>query len=108
MNSSESDHLSAKLRTWKVEPQIPASFQREVWQRISARGSARTEAFLPQLWALISAQLARPQYGFILVVVSLAAGLGVARVQAQDAKAKQWMALENRYAASIDPLAMNR
>lgn len=108
MKSSDSDELSAKLRTWKVAPQVPTGFQREVWQRIATRQTAREEAFWPSLWRALLTQLARPQYAFAVILVSLSAGLGFAHVQAQDANAKQWKALETRYAASVDPLSMAR
>lgn len=108
MNTPDSDELSAKLRTWTVEPQIPGSFQREVWQRIAVRQTARQEALWPQLAAWVSAQLARPRYALALVIVALSAGIGVAHVQAQDTNAKLAKMLEARYAASVDPLAMSR
>jgi hypothetical protein len=108
MSVSESDDLSAKLRTWKVEPRVPGSFPREVWQRIAARQSAREEAFWPRVLEWFSTQLVRPQYAVALVVVSLSVSLGVAHVQAQETKVKHWKALEDRYAASVDPLAMMR
>ena len=108
MNHFESDELSAKLRAWKVEPQVPGSFSREVWQRIAARQTAREEAFWPRVVQWFSTQLVRPQYATALVVLSLSVSIGVAHVQAQETKAKHWKQLEARYAASVDPLAMSR
>ena len=108
MNDSDFEDLSARLRTWTVEPQVPASFPREVWQRIAARQTMRDEAFWPRVAQWFSTQLARPRYALALVAVSLSAGLGLAHVQAQDANAKHWKTLEARYAASVDPLAMAR
>ena len=108
MNSFDPDDLSAKLRAWKVEPQVPASFQREVWQRIAIRQTAREEAFWPNLARWFFRQLTRPQYAFAFVLLSLTAGLGLAHVQAQDANTRHWKALETRYATSVDPLSMGR
>jgi hypothetical protein len=108
MNSSDPDDLRAKLQAWKVEPQVPTSFQREVWQRIAVRQTAREEVFWPSLARWFFAQLSRPQYAFAVVLVSLSAGLGIAHMQAQDANAKHWKALETRYATSVDPLSMPR
>ena len=102
------DELKTKLETWQVEPQIPAGFQHEVWQRIAARQTMRDEALWPRVAQWFSTQLARPRYALALVAVSLSAGLGLAHVQAQDANAKHWKTLEARYAASVDPLAMAR
>ncbi len=108
MNTPDRDDLSAKLRAWTVEPQVPGSFQREVWQRIAVRQTVRQEAFWPQLVAWVSALLARPQYAVALVIVSLSVSVGVAHVQAQSANATLGKMLEARYATSIDPLAMSR
>lgn len=103
-----SDELSAKLRAWKVEPQVPDSFSREVWQRIAARQTEREEAIWPRVVEWISTQFVRPQYATALLVLSLSASIGLAHVQAASTKAKHWKALEARYAASVDPLAMSR
>lgn len=108
MNTPDPDDLSAKLRTWTVDPQVPGSFQREVWQRIAARQTEREEAFWPCVVHWLSTQLIRPQYATALVVLSLSVSIGVAHVQAQETKAKHWKQLEARYAASVDPLAMSR
>ena len=108
MNTPDHDDLSARLRTWRVEPQVPGSFQREVWQRISTQQAARQEAFWAQLIEWLSARLVRPQYATALVVASLSVSLGLAHVQAQGANAKLEKMLEARYAASVDPLSMSR
>ena len=106
MKDFDSDDLSAKLRAWKVAPQVPGSFQREMWQRIAARQAVREEAFWPKLAPWFSTQLARPQYATALFAITLSASIGLAHVQAQETKAKHWKALEARYAASVDPMAM--
>jgi hypothetical protein len=108
MNDSDSDDLSTKLRAWKVAPVAPASFQREVWQRIAARQTARDDAFWPRAVEWFSTQLIRPRYAVALVALSLSVSVGAALVQAQDANARHWKKLEARYASSIDPLAMMR
>jgi hypothetical protein len=108
MNEPAPDNLTAKLRTWKVEPRVPASFQREVWQRIATRQAARESAFWPRVAQWFSTQFVRPQIAVATVLLSLAASLGVAHVQAQETNAKQRKAVEVRYAASVDPLAMLR
>jgi hypothetical protein len=108
MNTPAPDDLSAKLRTWTVVPQVPNSFQREVWQRIAARQSEREEAFWSRIVQRFSTQLVRPPYATALVVLSLSVSIGVAHVQAQGTKAKHWKELEARYAASVDPLEMSR
>lgn len=106
MKDSLPDGLSAKLRTWKVEPEVPGSFQREVWQRIAARQTMREEALWPKLVRWLITQIARPQYATALFAITLSASIGVAHVQVQGANARHWKALEARYAASVDPMAM--
>jgi hypothetical protein len=108
MNDDDSDGLSAKLRAWKVEPKAPASFQREVWQRIAARQTVRDEAFWPRAARWFFAQLVRPRYAVALVALSLFTSIGAARLQARETNARHWEKLEARYASSIDPLAMTR
>ena len=108
MNDFDPDDLDAKLRAWKVEPHLPASFQREVWQRIGARQAARGENVWFWLPHWIFAQLARPQNAAALVVFSLALSIGLADLQARGANAKQWKQLEARYADSVNPLALTR
>lgn len=106
MNEAGGGELSAKLRTWKVQPEVPTSFQRDVWHRIATRQAGRIEAFWPRTLRLFLHQLARPLYAVALIVLSISASLGVAHVQAREARANQWKVLEARYAASIDPAKM--
>lgn len=108
MNDSDSDELSSKLRAWKVEPKVPSSFQREVWQRIAARQTMGEEAFWPHVMEWFSVQLVRPRYAIALVALSLSTSIGMALLQAQDANAQHWKKLEARYASSIDPFSMMR
>jgi hypothetical protein len=108
MNDSDSDDLSTKLRAWSVQPKAPASFQREVWQRIAARQAARDEAFWPRVTQWFSTQLVRPRYAMALLTLSLSASVSLALLQAHDANARHWKKLEARYESSIDPLAMMR
>jgi hypothetical protein len=108
MNDSDSEELSTKLRAWNVEPKAHASFQREVWQRIAARQTARDEAFWPRVAQWFSAQLARPRYAVALVALSLSASVGMGLLRAQGANARHWKNLEARYESSIDPLVMTR
>ena len=100
------DDLSAKLRAWKVEPAVPGSFQREVWRSIAARQASREAAFWPRLVQWLGGLLVRPHYAAALFVIVFSVAIGVAHVQARDANARHWKALEARYAASVDPLAM--
>jgi hypothetical protein len=108
MSNSQSDDLAAKLRAWKVEPEVPGSFSREVWQRIAARQEVREAAFWPRVVRWFSTELVGPQYATALVILSLSASIGVAHVQAQSTNARTEKMLESRYGTSVDPLAMMR
>jgi hypothetical protein len=108
MNDSDFDELSAKLRVWKVEPRVPASFQREVWQSIAARQAAREAAFWPHVMEWFATQLVRPRYAVALFALSLSISVSLGLLRAQDVNARQWKKLEARYASSIDPLRMGR
>jgi hypothetical protein len=108
MSDSNSEDLSTKLRAWKVTPPVPASFQREVWQRIAARQAACDEAFWPRLMEWFTTQLVRPRYAVALLTLSLSVSVGAGLVHAQGANAQHWKKLEARYASSIDPLEMGR
>ena len=106
MRQIDPDELSAKLRTWKAEPEVPTSFQREVWHRIAVRHAAREAAFWPGVAEWLTHQVARPTFALGLLMVSLTAGVAYAHDRAQDKNARSWKRLEARYVASIDPVAM--
>ena len=108
MRLPDPDDLSTKLRAWKVEPQVPSSFQRQVWQRIALRQAAREEAFWPALLRACSLRLARPAYAVAVFALLLSVGIGFAHREAMEENARNWKALETRYAESVNPLAMAR
>jgi hypothetical protein len=108
VKDSDSDELSAKLRAWRVSPQVPASFHREVWSRIAARQSERDQAVWSRGIEWLVSALLRPRYAVALVVMSTSLSLAAAHIQSQETQAKNWKTLEARYAASINPLAMGR
>jgi hypothetical protein len=100
------DELKRMLRTWKVESEVPRSFNREVWRRIATEERKRNEALLPSLTAWLFSTIAHPKYALALFALSLTASVALAHMEAQETKAQHWKALEARYTASIDPLAM--
>ncbi len=106
MDELEPDDLTAKLQSWRVSPRLPASFQRDVWSRISARQAARRDTFFQRLTRAFGALIVQPQYAVSAVVVSLSLGIGAAHLQARQARNREWKALEERYSVSIDPVAM--
>lgn len=100
------DELKRMLRTWKVEVELPRSFNREVWLRISTEERKRNQALLPSLTAWLFSAIAHPKYALALFALSLTASIALAHMEAQEAKAQYWKALEARYSASINPLVL--
>ena len=99
------DGLRAKLKTWKVEPEIPARFQAEVWARIAARDAARDASPWRQFLRGLLAALDRPAYATAAIALTVVVSLGAARMQSDSANARGLAQLEMRYVNSIDPNA---
>jgi hypothetical protein len=101
------EELRARLRSWRVEAEVPPSFQADVWRKIAAR-QATAEKPSPAVgwigWLL--SQLGRPRYAVPVGLALLTVSLGLARVQADSANGRTWKTLQTRYVVSIDPTAM--
>jgi hypothetical protein len=99
--------LRARLRLWRVQAEVPPSFQADVWRKIAAR-QATAEKPPPAVgwvgWLL--GQLGQPRYAVPVGLALLGVSLGLARVQADSANGRTWRTLEARYVVSIDPMAM--
>lgn len=95
--------LKEKLSAWRVEIEAPAGFQREVWARIAAESAARERAWWHELLAAFTRRMAQPAFAAGLVLLIVSASLAVAHVNASEANAKRWAAIESHYFASLDP-----
>lgn len=95
--------MDPKLQTWKVDPDIPAGFQREVWARIAARGAARRSSW--RRWLPDGMELWKPQCAVPVFALALASSIGLALFQAREANDQAWKDLESRYAVSFNPIA---
>jgi hypothetical protein len=84
------DELKRVLRTWKVEAEVPRSFNHEVWQRIATEERKRSEALLPSLSAWLFSAIVHPKYALALFALSLTASIAVAHMEAQETKAQYW------------------
>jgi hypothetical protein len=100
------DELKARLRAWSVDPQLPDSFQRAVWQRIAVRQSGRKRLVSGWLEEALSVLL-QPRYAAAIGGLMLATSLGLAHLQAQQVNSEHWRVLEARYTASINPEVMS-
>lgn len=104
MNTMEDDPiLKKKLEAWRVDPRIPAGFQREVWQRIAAKETARRSSFKYQFVEWMTSLLLTPRYAAALIIVGAFLGISVAQVEAMNANSKSSKYLETRYIGTIDP-----
>lgn len=99
------EDLDKILEAWKVEPEIPARFQANVWARIASRETERENSFWRGLTAHFLGLLLRPAYAMALVVTMMGMSLGAARIHSENVNNRRWATLEARYAFSIDPYA---
>jgi hypothetical protein len=101
------EELRTQLRSWRVEAEVPPSFQADVWRKIAAR-QATAEKPPPAVgWVGgLLGRLGQPRYAVPVGLALLAVSLGLARVQADSANGRTWRTLETRYIVSIDPMAM--
>jgi hypothetical protein len=103
---NDDNPLKTLLQNWKVSPRPHPGFRQGVWERIavkSARSPSGAWASISQ-WFLVS--LPKPAYACTLVAVFALVGIAVADVHASSIQQRRSARLEQRYLASIDPVAM--
>lgn len=98
--------IDQKLKAWKVEVEVPSRFRANVWQRIARENAAREQSFLHRLAFLLTSRLAAPRYATAVVLLAAFIGLSTAHMEARSTNSRRWKNLEDRYAASIDPIAL--
>jgi hypothetical protein len=95
------DDLGERLVRWTVQPQIPPDFQRDVWQKIAARETRKTTAWLSGSWNYWNVSV--PGLATCAIVVGVTAGAGLGIVESSQANARNWKTLEVKYVQSVDP-----
>jgi hypothetical protein len=95
MNDNE---LDALIRQTHPVPELPASFQREVWARVA---DAEDRSWT-RLWEVFLAFLARPVPAAATVALMLGAGIGLGSLTAPEAPTTPQ---RTTYFASINPLS---
>jgi hypothetical protein len=93
------EKLHEILHTWKVETDLPSSFQRDVWRKIE-KVQANTSPFANWLTSFLN-WLAKPLPAVATCALTLGAGLAVGGLVEGDHSVSKPAA----YAYSIDPIA---
>ncbi|RBP38606.1 hypothetical protein DES53_111125 [Roseimicrobium gellanilyticum] len=93
------EKLNQMLHSWKVEAELPPSFQRDVWRKIET-AQANTSVFANWLTSFLN-WLAKPLPAVATCALTLGAGLVVGGLVGRD----QSVSKPAAYAYSIDPLA---
>lgn len=94
------DELTRLIRDNSPPPEFPASFQRQVWQRIAAFESKTFGATLEHFAATYLTWLSRPAIAVAVAVTIVVFGAGLGGIASER---KNEDALKNAYAASINP-----
>jgi len=95
------DELRKKLASWKVQPQIPADFQRRVWDRIAVREARTSRLHFVMAWAV--ALMRQPRVAVCAIALSALIGAGLGLAESGRANTENWKLLEAKYVQSIDP-----
>jgi hypothetical protein len=99
--SMNDDELHSLIRQTQPKPEFPASFQREVWARITVAEQQSWGARWHRLSQNVFLWMARPAPAVALVTTMLILGAALGSLTAPDRDAS---ALRTAYAASINPL----
>ena len=99
------DPFQRALGAWKVEVEIPARFQSEVWQRIATQESSRADSVWSRVRDWIGAEFAKPGRAAAVLATGLLLSAVSAYLQAENFNSQQQQQLEARYINSINPLA---
>jgi len=102
---NDDDSLSPLLKTWRHQPHEVSDFNRGVWVRLQAEPASKESGVFGWLIAfpLVGARRAMPIAASLTLLLSLAAGSGVAFAY-ESLTHDDRMASE--YARVIDPLQM--
>ena len=98
--------LQEKLQAWRVDIDVPADFQREVWSRIAAHEAIDGgPAWLTWVKRLLSSGtlFSTPRLALAAVTVGLLLGAGTGLVETGRSNTAVWKHLENQYVQSINP-----
>jgi hypothetical protein len=100
------DELSKKLKQWQVQADSPRSFNAGVWQKIAARNEARQESAIGGLAEFFRMLMMSWRSATAVLLLALVLGTAAGGVEARGVNARRWSALRDRYADSINPVAL--
>ena len=98
--------LQKTLQAWRVDIDVPADFQKEVWSRLAAREAVDDgPAWLTWAKRLLSSEslFSTPRLALAAVTISLLVGAGTGLVETGRSNTTVWKHLENQYVQSINP-----
>lgn len=105
MNPDPKQKLSALLKDWEPQVDLPSRFDSEVWRRIAASQEKRS-AFWSFEW--LFSITAQPKFAFAIMVAAVVFGSGLANWQAEKTYHHEMAALKSQYVHSVDPFANTR
>jgi hypothetical protein len=94
------DELDSLIRQTHPKPEIPASFQREVWARIAVTEQQSWSGQWQQWSRMLFLWIARPLPAVATVTVMLVSGISLGSLTAPDRSD----VMRNAYVDSINPL----
>ena len=96
------ERLSAKLKKWKVTPELPVEFKSTVWRRISSSESVRTKGLeLLLRWCSVLGNRQGFVAGYLSFALFIGVYLGLAHVKSDSEKFRNVMG--DRYVSLVDP-----
>lgn len=102
MNPKHDQRLSALLRDWQPQVDLPPRFESEVWRRI-ALAQEKPASWLNFDWLFRITN--QPRLAFAMVMTAIILGTGLATWQAQQNYHQEIAASKVRYIQSVDPFA---
>jgi len=100
------DELFEKLKKWDVQAEAPRSFNAGVWQKIAARNEAREESMVGSLGGILRGLMMTWRGVTAVALVAVALGTAAGGMEARGVNARRWSVLGERYADSINPVAI--
>lgn len=100
LSAMNDDELDSLIRQTHPKPEIPASFQREVWARIAVTEQQSWSGQWQQWSRMLFLWIARPLPAVATVTVMLVSGISLGSLTAPDRSD----VMRNAYVDSINPL----